>query len=66
MILEIALVCGLKNRVACQNRVCVNSDVYETLAYWESRCVSEVLPHSCERTQFLMRRIFFKLTLILI
>ena len=29
---EIALVCGLKVRVGCQDSVCVNSDVDETLA----------------------------------
>ena len=29
---EIALVCGLKVRVGCQNRVCMNSDADETLA----------------------------------
>ena len=34
---EIALVCGLKDRMGCQDRLCVNSDVDETLAKWESR-----------------------------
>ena len=29
---EIALVCGLKVRVGCQNRLYVNSDADETLA----------------------------------
>ena len=29
---EIALVCGLKVRVGCQDRLCVNSDADETLA----------------------------------
>ena len=28
---EIALVCGLKVRVGCQDRLCVNSDADETL-----------------------------------
>ena len=36
---EIALVCGLKVRVGCQDRQCVNSDADETLAEWESRYV---------------------------
>ena len=36
---EIALVCGLKVWVGCQDRLCVNSDADETLAYWESRYV---------------------------
>ena len=29
---ETALVCGLKVRVVCQRRLCVNSDANETLA----------------------------------
>ena len=29
---EIALMCGLKVRVGCQNRLCVNSDADETPA----------------------------------
>ena len=29
---EIALVCGLKVRVGCQNRLCVNSDADETFS----------------------------------
>ena len=29
---EIAIVCGLKVRVGCQDRLCVNSDADETLA----------------------------------
>ena len=29
---EIALVCGLKVWVGCQDRLCVNSDAAETLA----------------------------------
>ena len=29
---EIALVCGLKARVGCQDKLCVNSDADETLA----------------------------------
>ena len=29
---EIALVCGLKVRVGCQNRLCVNSDAEKTPA----------------------------------
>ena len=29
---EIALVCGLKVRVGCQDRLCVKSDVEKTLA----------------------------------
>ena len=35
----IALVCGLKVRVGCQDRLCANSDADETLAQWESRYV---------------------------
>ena len=31
---EIALVCGLKVWVGCQDRLCVNSDADETLAQW--------------------------------
>ena len=34
---EFALVCGLKVRVSCQGRLCVNSDADEPLAQWESR-----------------------------
>ena len=30
---EIALVCGLKVRVGCQDTLCVNSDADEILAY---------------------------------
>ena len=30
---EIAFVCGLKFRNDCQNRLCMNSDADETLAY---------------------------------
>ena len=29
---EIAIVCGLKARVGCQNKLCMNSDADETLA----------------------------------
>ena len=29
---EIALVCGLKVRVGCQDKLCVNSEVDKTLA----------------------------------
>ena len=29
---EIALVCGLKVRVSCQDRLCVNSNADETLS----------------------------------
>ena len=36
---EVALVCGLKVRVGCQDRLCVNSDADETLAKWDSRLV---------------------------
>ena len=36
---EIALVRGLKVRVGCQDRLCVNSHADETLAEWESRYV---------------------------
>ena len=46
---EIALVCGLKIWVGCQDRLCVNSDADEALALWESIYVREVLPHSCEK-----------------
>ena len=38
---EIALVCGLKVRVDCQDWLCVNSDTNETLVYWESIYVRE-------------------------
>ena len=33
---ETALVCGLKVRVSCQDRLCVKSDAGETLAQWDS------------------------------
>ena len=46
---EIAFMCGLKIWVGCQDRLCVNSDAVETLASWESRCVSEVLSQSCKK-----------------
>ena len=39
---------GLRVRVGCKDRLCANSDADETLPEWESRYVSEVLPHSCE------------------
>ena len=29
---EIAFVCGLKARIGCQDRLCLNSDADETLA----------------------------------
>ena len=38
---EFALVCGLKVRVGCQDRLCMNSDADETLAKWDSRCVKK-------------------------
>ena len=44
---EIALVCGLKVLMGCQDRLCVNSDADETQALWETRYASEMLPHSC-------------------
>ena len=50
---EIALGCGLKVRVGCKDRLCENSGADETLAQWESRYVSKVLPHSCENLLFL-------------
>ena len=34
---DIALVCGLKDQMGCQDRLCVNSDANETLASLESR-----------------------------
>ena len=34
---EIALVCGLKVRVGCQDKLCVNSGADETLVQWDSR-----------------------------
>ena len=34
---EIALVCGLKVRVGCQDRLCVNSGADKTLAKWDSK-----------------------------
>ena len=46
---EIALVCVLKVRVSCHDRLCVNSDADETQAYWENRCVREALPHSSKK-----------------
>ena len=36
---EIALVCGLKIWVGCQDRLCVNSDANKMLALWEGRYV---------------------------
>ena len=36
---EIALVYGLRVRVGCQDRLCLNSDADETLVKWESRYV---------------------------
>ena len=36
---ETALVCGLKVRVSCQDRVCVKSDAGETLSQWDSTYV---------------------------
>ena len=46
---EIALVCGLKSRMGCQERLCMNLDADETLAKWKSRKVSKVQRHSCRR-----------------
>ena len=46
---EIALVCGLKVRASCQDRLRVNLDANETLAKRESRYVSDALPHRCEK-----------------
>ena len=46
---KIALVCGLKVRVGCQDKLCVNSDADDTLAKWESRYVGERLPHTREK-----------------
>ena len=37
---EITLECGLKIRVGCKDRLCVNSDIDATLALWESGYVS--------------------------
>ena len=34
--IEIALVCGLKFGVDCQDNLCVNLDADETLAQWET------------------------------
>ena len=34
---EIALVCGLKVLVGCQDRLSMHSDADKTLAYWESK-----------------------------
>ena len=34
---EIPLVCGLIVHERCWDMLCMNSDVDETLAYWESR-----------------------------
>ena len=39
---EIALVCGLKVWVGCEDRLCVNSDADEKLMQWESRLVSDI------------------------
>ena len=33
---EIALMCGLKVWVGCQDRLCVNLDAEDTRARWES------------------------------
>ena len=44
-----SLMCGLKVRMGCQDRLCINSDADETIAKWESRYVSEVLPQSCRK-----------------
>ena len=41
---EIALMCGFKVRVGCQDRLCVNSDADETLAKLESRYVRKCYP----------------------
>ena len=45
---ETAMVCDLKVRVGCHDRVRVNSDTDETLALWESSYVSEVILRSLE------------------
>ena len=49
---EIALVCGLKVWVGCQDRLCVNADADETLAQWDSRyvrkCYLTVVKKRCE------------------
>ena len=45
---EFALVCGLKVRLGCQNRLCVNSDADETSLIGKQIC-EKVLPHSCEK-----------------
>ena len=42
---DIALVCGLKFWVGCQDRLCFNSDADETLPY-ELAEVSEVFSHN--------------------
>ena len=49
---EIALVCNLKIRVGCQDRLRVNEDADETLVSCESRYAKKVLPHSCEKFMF--------------
>ena len=42
--------CGLKVRVGCQDRFCVNSDADEILAMGK-QIYEEVLPYSCEKNQ---------------
>ena len=54
---ETALVFDLKVRVGCHDRLCVNSDADETLAKWESSYVSEVIHHSCRKSDMLKKEI---------
>ena len=49
---ELALVCGLKVRVGCQDKLCVNSDADEALADGKADNLSDVLPHSYEKFMF--------------
>ena len=54
---QTALVFDLKVRVGCHDRICVNSDADETLAKWESSYVSEVIHHSCRKSDILKKEI---------
>ena len=49
---EIALVCGLKVRVGCQDRLCVNSHADETLA---QACTTYGLRAACSPRSLLLR-----------
>ena len=44
-------------RLYQHDRFCVNSDADETLALWESSYVSEVMHHSCRKSEMLKKEI---------